>query len=138
MLKATICFSNSSARAATDRTLGHGHPRAAGDPERDDQQQDQHGTATLSSRPELARPPLYKVVVLNDDYTPMEFVVDVLMQFFHMPEEKATQIMLTIHTKGQAVCGVYSKDVAETKALQVNEHSREHGQPLLCQVEVDQ
>lgn len=103
----------------------------------DDDGQGQQGTATLSSRPKVARPPLYKVVLLNDDYTPMEFVVDVLIQFFHMPAEKATQIMLKVHTEGKAVCGVYSRDVAETKAAQVNEHSREHGQPLLCQVEVD-
>ena len=62
----------------------------------------------------------------------------ILVEFFHMPTEKATQIMLKIHTEGKAVCGVYSRDVAETKAQQVNDFSRENNQPLLCHVEVDQ
>ena len=97
-----------------------------------------HGVVTEQSKPALARPPLYKVVLHNDDYTPMEFVVGVLIRFFHMPMEKATQIMLKVHTEGRAVCGVYSRDVAETKAVQVNEFSREHQQPLLCDVEIDQ
>lgn len=114
-------------------------PRCQNGPDdQDGQGQDEHGTATLTSRPKLARPPMYKVMLLNDDYTPMEFVVDVLVQFFRMPVEKATQIMLKVHTEGRAVCGVYSRDVAETKAQQVNDHSREHGQPLLCQAEPDQ
>jgi ATP-dependent Clp protease adaptor protein ClpS len=96
------------------------------------------GLTTAATRPKLARPPLYKVVLFNDDYTPMDFVVTVLVEFFHMPVEKATQIMLKVHTEGKAVCGVYSRDVAETKAEQVNEFSREHHQPLLCHVEADQ
>jgi len=95
------------------------------------------GLATSTVRPQLAQPPLYKVVLLNDDYTPMEFVVDVLCSFFAMNVEKATQIMLKVHTEGKAVCGVFSKDVAETKAQQVNDYSRECEQPLLCNVEVD-
>lgn len=95
------------------------------------------GLATSSVRPQLAQPPLYKVVLFNDDYTPMEFVVDVLCSFFAMNVEKATQIMLKVHTDGRAVCGVFSKDVAETKAQQVNAYSRECEQPLLCNVEVD-
>lgn len=99
---------------------------------------DQHSVATDLAKPALAKPPLYKVLLLNDDYTPMEFVVGVLIRFFHMPVEKATQIMLKVHTEGRAVCGVYSRDVAETKATQVNEFSREHQQPLLCDVEIDQ
>lgn len=103
-----------------------------------DQDQDQdRGLATAADKPKLARPPLYKVLLFNDDYTPMEFVVGVLMDFFHMPAEKATQIMLKVHTDGKAVCGVYSRDVAETKAQQVNDFSRENQQPLLCHVEVD-
>lgn len=93
--------------------------------------------ATEQSRPKLAQPPLYKVVLINDDYTPMDFVVDVLRAFFNMNVEKATQIMLKVHTEGKGVCGVYSKDVAETKAAQVNDYSRECEQPLLCSVEVD-
>jgi ATP-dependent Clp protease adaptor protein ClpS len=93
--------------------------------------------ATSSVRPKLAKPPLYKVVLFNDDYTPMDFVVDVLCSFFNMNVEKATQIMLKVHTEGKAVCGVFTKDVAETKAQQVNDYSRECEQPLLCNVEVD-
>lgn len=93
--------------------------------------------ATSHARPKLARPPLYKVVLFNDDYTPMDFVIDVLCSFFSMNVEKATQIMLRVHTEGKAVCGVFSKDVAETKAAQVNDYSRECQQPLLCHVEID-
>ncbi|OFE11934.1 ATP-dependent Clp protease adaptor ClpS [Pseudohongiella acticola] len=98
----------------------------------------EEGVATAASKPRLARPPLYKVLLFNDDYTPMDFVVVILVEFFHMPTEKATQIMLKIHTEGKAVCGVFSRDVAETKAQQVNDFSRENNQPLLCHVEVDQ
>ena len=96
------------------------------------------GIATSADKPRLARPPMYKVLLLNDDYTPMEFVVGILVEFFTMPLEKATQIMLKVHTEGRAVCGVYSRDVAETKANQVNQFSRANHQPLLCDVEVDQ
>ncbi len=100
--------------------------------------EDQDGSlATAATRPKITQPPLYKVVLLNDDYTPMDFVVDVLCSFFGMNVEKATQIMLKVHTEGKAVCGVFSKDVAETKAQQVNDYSRECEQPLLCNVEVD-
>ncbi len=90
-----------------------------------------------SGKPKLSQPPLYKVVLLNDDYTPMDFVVDVLCTFFHLDIEKATQIMLKVHTEGKGVCGVYSQDIAETKAAQVNNYSRECQHPLLCSVEVD-
>ena len=95
------------------------------------------GLATATGKPKVAKPPLYKVVLINDDYTPMDFVVDVLRSFFSMNVEKATQIMLKVHTEGKGVCGVFSKDVAETKATQVNDYSRECEQPLLCSVEVD-
>ena len=94
-------------------------------------------TITQEERPELKKPPLYKVVLINDDYTPMDFVVDILKVFFGMNVEKATQVMLKVHTEGKGVCGVFSKDVAETKAAQVNDYSRECEQPLLCSVEVD-
>lgn len=83
----------------------------------------------------LMPPPMFSVVLLNDDFTPMEFVVDVLQKFFFMSLEKATQVMLVVHTQGQAVCGVFSKDVAETKAMQVNRHARDHQQPLLAQIQ---
>ena len=96
---------------------------------------DDHGLATAEARPKLKRPPMYKVVLLNDDYTPMEFVVDVLTRFFQMNQEKATRIMLHVHTQGKGVCGVFTRDIAETKVYQVNEYSREHQHPLLCTME---
>jgi len=98
----------------------------------DDQQ---GGLAVAPAKPALKRPPLFRVVLLNDDYTPMEFVVDVLEQFFSLNREKATQIMLAVHTQGKGVCGIYPKDIAETKAMQVNQHARDSGHPLLCEVE---
>lgn len=85
--------------------------------------------------PELKRPPLYKVLLLNDDYTPMEFVVLVLEAFFHMERERATQVMLHVHTQGVGLCGVYSRDIAETKVSQVNDYSRDHQHPLVCTME---
>lgn len=91
--------------------------------------------AIAPAKPALKRPPLYKVVLLNDDYTPMEFVVDVLEQFFGLNRERATQIMLAVHTQGKGVCGIYPRDIAETKAAQVNQHARDNGHPLLCEVE---
>jgi len=83
---------------------------------------------------ELKPPSKYQVIILNDDFTTMDFVIDVLKNFFNMSEEQATQVMLAVHKKGQAICGTYSKDIAETKAGQVNQYSREHGHPLLCKV----
>lgn len=91
--------------------------------------------AVLESTPKLKRPPLYKVVLLNDDYTPMEFVVEILEVFFAMSREKATSVMLTVHIHGKAVCGVYTRDIAETKAAQVNQYARDHEHPLLCEIE---
>jgi ATP-dependent Clp protease adaptor protein ClpS len=91
--------------------------------------------ATETAKPKLKRPPLFKVLLLNDDYTPMEFVVQVLEHFFAMNREKATQIMLHVHTRGMGVCGVFSKDVAETKVAQVNDHARANQHPLLCTLE---
>jgi len=95
------------------------------------------GFAAITEKPKLEKPPLYKVVLINDDYTPMDFVVEVLCSFFGLNVEKATQIMLKVHTEGKGVCGVFGKDVAETKAAQVNDYARECEQPLLCSVEVD-
>jgi len=88
-----------------------------------------------TARPKTKRPSLYKVIMLNDDFTPMDFVVEVLMKFFALNEEKATQVMLTVHTEGKAVCGVYTRDIAETKAAQVNQYSSECEHPLLCEIE---
>jgi ATP-dependent Clp protease adaptor protein ClpS len=96
---------------------------------------DDHGLSVLEARPKVKRPPLYKVVLLNDDYTPMEFVVILLEKFFGMSREKATQVMLHVHTRGKGVCGVYTKEVAETKVVQVNEYARENQHPLLCAME---
>ena len=91
--------------------------------------------AVQEARPKLKRPPMFKVLLLNDDFTPMEFVVLVLKSFFGMSEEKATQIMLHVHTRGMGVCGVFSRDVAETKVQQVSDFSRKHQHPLLCTME---
>ena len=94
-----------------------------------------HGVMVETSKPEVARPPLYSVLLLNDDYTPMDFVVEVLMRFFAFNAEKATQIMLHVHTRGRGVCGVFTREVAESKVAQVNEYSRLNQHPLLCTME---
>lgn len=96
---------------------------------------DDMGLAVEEAKPKLRRPSMYKVVLLNDDYTPMEFVVETLEVFFGMNREQATNIMLTVHTQGKAVCGVFSRDIAETKAAQVNEFAKENEHPLLCEIE---
>ena len=88
-----------------------------------------------TARPEVARPPLYSVLLLNDDYTPMDFVVDVLVRFFALDIEKATQVMLHVHTRGRGVCGVFTREVAESKVSQVNEYARLNQHPLLCTME---
>lgn len=93
------------------------------------------GLVVQEAKPKLKRPPLFKVLLLNDDFTPMEFVVQILEQFFGMSREKATQIMLHVHTRGRGVCGVYTYEIAETKVAQVNEFSRRHQHPLLCTME---
>ncbi|MCX2981235.1 ATP-dependent Clp protease adapter ClpS [Halieaceae bacterium IMCC14734] len=91
--------------------------------------------AVQDAKPKLKKPPLFKVVLLNDDYTPMEFVIEVLEVFFRKGREEATQVMLTIHTQGKGVCGVYTRDIAETKAGEVNRYARESQHPLLCEIE---
>jgi ATP-dependent Clp protease adaptor protein ClpS len=92
----------------------------------------------LLEEPETAlKPPrLFQVVLMNDDFTPMEFVVAVLNKFFNMELAKATQIMWQVHTRGRGVCGIYTRDIAETKVSQVNQYSKEHAHPLLCVLEV--
>ena len=85
--------------------------------------------------PKLEIPSMYNVVMFNDDFTPMEFVVEVLETFFNKDREAATRIMLTVHTMGKAVCGSYTRDIAETKAAQVNQYARESQHPLLCEIE---
>lgn len=91
--------------------------------------------AVQESKPRLKQPSKYKVVMFNDDYTPMEFVVEVLEVFFGMNREKATHVMLTVHTAGKAVCGIYTRDIAETKAAQVNQFAKDNEHPLLCEIE---
>ena len=80
-------------------------------------------------------PPMYKVMLNNDDYTPMDFVIEVLRKFFNMDGEKANQLMLTVHYQGKAVCGVYTAEIAETKVMQVNQYARKHQHPLMCSME---
>ncbi|MEM1244523.1 MAG: ATP-dependent Clp protease adapter ClpS [Pseudomonadota bacterium] len=93
------------------------------------------GVEVQESKPKLKNPPLYKVILLNDDYTPMDFVVEILELFFFMPREKAVQVMLQVHQQGKGICGIYSKDIAETKVEQVNLHSNQKDYPLLCTME---
>jgi len=96
---------------------------------------DDHGLAVEEARPKIKKPPLYRVVLLNDDYTPMEFVVEVLETFFAMDRPKATRIMLEVHTRGKGVCGVFPFEIAETKVAQVSAYSNQHQHPLLCTLE---
>lgn len=101
-----------------------------------EEEQEDGDIAVAPERPKLKRPPMYQVILLNDDYTPMEFVVEVLQLFFALDREKATRIMLAVHTEGKGICGVYSRDVAESKVAQVNDYARQHQHPLLCTLEV--
>ena len=89
-------------------------------------------TVVKPSEARVKPPPMYQVVMYNDDYTPMEFVVEVLQMFFSLPREQATQVMLKVHTEGRGVCGVYSKDVATTKVNQVLDAAHKAGHPLQC------
>jgi ATP-dependent Clp protease adaptor protein ClpS len=114
-----------------------GHERAtavSGDTERDIGQ----GGLDLvveEAQPKLKPPQLYQVVLLNDDYTPMEFVVDVLERIFSLDRTRATRIMLEVHTRGKGVCGVFTFEIAETKVAQVMTYARQHQHPLLCTME---
>ena len=95
------------------------------------------GTGVLEApaKPKLKKPPVFKVVLLNDDYTPMEFVIDVLQIFFDMNREKATQIMLVVHTTGRAACGIFTRDIAETKSAQINQYAQDNEHPLVSIIE---
>ncbi|MDE2086352.1 MAG: ATP-dependent Clp protease adapter ClpS [Xanthomonadaceae bacterium] len=103
--------------------------------EQENEHENGHGLALRTAKPEVARPPLFQVVLLNDDFTPMDFVVEVLRSFFGLDQERAVQVMLHVHTRGKGVCGVFTREVAETKVTQVNEYSRSHQHPLLCTME---
>jgi ATP-dependent Clp protease adaptor protein ClpS len=93
------------------------------------------GLEVQEARPKLKKPGMYKVVLLNDDYTPMEFVVLVLQKFFRMDAETATRIMLQVHTQGKGVCGVFTKEIAETKVALVDSYAKQNQHPLLCEME---
>ena len=102
----------------------------------DDDETPEGGSDTLTqTRPKTAKPPLYKVLLLNDDYTPMEFVVLVLERFFGLNHAQSFELMLTVHKKGLAVVGVFSFEVAETKVAQVMDFARRHQHPLQCTME---
>jgi ATP-dependent Clp protease adaptor protein ClpS len=101
----------------------------------DDEDDDSKTSVAVKTRPKTEKPPLYKVLLLNDDYTPMEFVVAVLERFFGMSHAQAFEIMLTVHKKGVAVVGVFSHEIAETKVGQVMDFARRHQHPLQCTME---
>ena len=98
-----------------------------------------HGETILAPERQKTKPPsLYKVILFNDDYTTMEFVVEVLQQFFNMNMEQAQVVMLKIHHEGSAICGIYTHDVAEIKVMQVSEFAKQHEHPLRCDMEETQ
>lgn len=93
------------------------------------------GIAVEEEKPKLKRPPLYQVVLINDDFTPMEFVVEVLQTVFAMERNSATRVMLEVHTKGKGICGVYTYEIAETKVARVTSIAQQQQHPLLCTME---
>ncbi|SFM61695.1 ATP-dependent Clp protease adapter ClpS [Nitrosomonas communis] len=97
--------------------------------------EDRENGVLEENKSKIKLPPLYKVMLLNDDFTPMDFVVIVLQTFFFMSQEKATQVMLKIHTEGVGICGIYPNDIAMTKVQQVNKFSRQNQHPLMCIME---
>lgn len=101
----------------------------------EDSPQHERGLVVEEAKPQVKRPPLYQVILLNDDYTPMEFVVDVLETVFGMDRTKATRVMLEVHTRGKGVCGVFTFEIAETKVAQVTTFARQQQHPLLCTME---
>ena len=96
-----------------------------------------HEIVEAEARTDITAPRKYKVYLLNDDYTPMEFVVEVLKHFFHLNEEIAVQVMLQVHIQGKGVCGVFTRDIAETKVALVNDYARMNQHPLLAGMEPD-
>jgi ATP-dependent Clp protease adaptor protein ClpS len=129
-------------RADSDRAqgvmVGVTAPRASGPNQNDDDVTGGTGTGTgtvVKTRPKTKKPSMYRVLLLNDDYTPMEFVVHVLERFFNKSREAATEIMLHVHHRGVGVCGVYTYEVAETKVTQTIDFARRHQHPLQCTME---
>ena len=93
------------------------------------------GPIVQEAKPKLQKPLPFKVIILNDDYTPMEFVVEILERFFAKNREDATRIMIHVHQKGMGICGVYTREIAETKVRLVLDYAREHQHPLQCTME---
>lgn len=93
--------------------------------------------ALETAKPRLKKPPMYRVLLLNDDYTTMEFVIDVLTSVFHHSEEKAAQIMMHVHQKGAGICGIFTREIAETKIEQVLQYAQQNKHPLQCTMEPD-
>ena len=100
-----------------------------------DEHRGDDGLALEEAKPKLKEPSMYKVFLLNDDYTPMEFVVRLLEKLFGMDREKATRVMLQVHSQGKGICGVYTYEIAETKVAQVSEYAQRHQHPLMCSME---
>ena len=105
------------------------------DHRKEDQDRGSYDLAVEEARPKIKQPPLYRVVLINDDYTPMEFVVEILESVFGMERTRATQVMLEVHTKGKGVCGVFNFEIAETRVAQVMSIAKQHQHPLLCTME---
>jgi ATP-dependent Clp protease adaptor protein ClpS len=101
----------------------------------DPHREGEDGVAVEEGETELSPPPMYRVFLINDDYTPMDFVVDVLERFFHMARERAIQVMLQVHNDGEGECGVYPRDIAESQVARVNRHARSHQHPLMCSLQ---
>ena len=119
---------------------GHGEYRTSNmsdpeTPEGDDSKKEQQTGILLKTRPKTKKPGLYKVLILNDDYTPMEFVIHILERFFNKNTQEATDIMLHVHRRGVGLCGVFTYEVAETKVNQVMDFSGANDQPLQCTME---
>ena len=93
------------------------------------------GTLVMEDKPDLKKPPMYQVVLLNDDFTPMEFVVYIIQSIFGYEHERSTQIMLAVHTKGKGVCGIFPKEIAEMKSHEINEMAKAHEHPLISEIE---
>ncbi|MCG8371283.1 MAG: ATP-dependent Clp protease adapter ClpS [Proteobacteria bacterium] len=105
------------------------------DHRKEDHDRGSYDLAVEEARPKIKQPPLYRVVLINDDYTPMEFVVEILESVFGMERTRATQVMLEVHTKGKGVCGVFNFEIAETRVAQVMSIAKQHQHPLLCTME---
>lgn len=102
---------------------------------RREKREDTHEVTLVETEVEVQEPDLYQVIMHNDDFTPMEFVVSILERFFYMERRRATEVMLKVHSEGHAVCGIYTRDVAETKTTQVMEYARRYEYPLTCTME---